>query len=347
MKVSIIDAGEMGTAMAVQLAIAGHDVTLMIQPYDYAHLELLLCLQRIYTNHKGKRENDLHLGGIELPENIKFTDDFECVRNSDAVFLAVPSRFLFSVYLKIREQLATSKKTTLVLLSKGSDIKSGQAWGLRLAEDLLKENDSQNFVVLTGYTPAHYFANAHRTLFSYAASAASHDMNAIKKIYRLFKKTRLGIIGTKDLVGVSWGGLLKNSYAIGYGLLNGCGGGEYAHKYLELAHLEMKCFLEYFGAAERSWDSPAVKGDFYLTSQGQIDWKSRNVAFGEFLSKYQKFSDINIYVDKHTVEGYEAMNALWKIALDAKLHTEILFSIHSIACYGASPCILLDLVKAI
>jgi glycerol-3-phosphate dehydrogenase (NAD(P)+) len=342
MKISVIDAGEMGTAMAVLLANAGHDVTLMIQSFDYPHKEMLCYLKRLGTNRRGRRENDLHLPGIYLPLNLKFSDSFDCVDESEFVFLAVPSQYLLASYIRILEKLAKNKKCTLVLLSKGLDEQSNRPWGMRIQSDLRISN---NFIMLAGYTPAHCIADSHLTLFSYAASVASVNLNAIKKIRKLFLGTRLGLVGTSDVVGVSWGGLLKNTYAIGYGVINGSIESALTQKYLNNAHFEMKVFLDYFGASTKTWSSPAVKGDFYLTSQGQIDWKSRNVAFGEFLSKFPKDMEINAYTQKYTVEGYEALLVLWAISQHRSLHAPILCAIHSIICFGASPGIVADLMK--
>lgn len=345
MRISIVDAGEMGTAMAVFLANAGHDVTLIIQPFDYPHIELERYLECTGKNKEGKRENNLHLPGIELPMNLKYSSYFLSISEADVVFLAVPSKFLQLSYIKIRSFLAKNKKCTLVLLSKGWDESAKQPWGVRLQTDLKDSIASQNFVVLSGYTPAYHIANAHLTLFSYAASAGSANLNAINKMYNLFYATRLGIVGTNDVIGVSWGGLLKNAYAIGYGILTGCKKSEFAGKYLDMAHLEMKVFLKHFGASEKTWDSPAVKGDFYLTSQGQIDWKSRNVAFGEFLGTFQSKTDIQRYAALHTVEGFEALKALFDIAYNNSLMVPLLYAINRIVEFGASPRTLTDGIK--
>lgn len=329
MKIFVYDAGTFGTAMGIVLAKVGHEVTALIQTYDYPHLKMLLCFQRTGKNEDGKRENNLHLPGVELPENIIFTEELEGMREADIILLAVPCKYLGEAFLKILPYIEQNKKIILALLSKGFDDFGQIPWGLKIS-NRLKLMGFHNFAVLSGATFARGIIQPYQTHW---ASVASDNLNVIKKLYAAFRGSSIQLQGTTDLVGVSWGGGLKNTYAIPYGLILKQAGEGAAWEFLWLALREMKIFLDYAGANQKTLMSPAVERDFYMTCRGD----SRNRKFGQFLDEYHKPEEIKEHIRKNTVEGYEAMMVLWKIAQEEKLDTPFLHSIHAICEYGASP----------
>lgn len=333
MKILVDDAGEFGTALAVILARAGHGVTLRIPTFDQPHLKMLLSLQRTGKNAKGKRENNLHFQGVDLPQNMDFTDSLDAVLTSDVVLLARPSKHIYDSFLAICERLKQNPQATLVLLGKGFDNKSLLPLGVEM-HNYSRARGIDNFAVISGPTPALELVDPSRTS---VASVASENRNVIKKLKNIFRGSGLGLVGTRDVIGVSWGGCLKNAYAIGYGILGGFVAKERRRNYLDIALQEMKVFLDDAGANPKTIKSPAVKGDFRMTSEGTVRWKSRNVRFGEFLAEYHKKDKIDDYVSSNTVEGYEAMKALYRIADSKKLGVPLLYGIHSICEFGASP----------
>lgn len=334
MKIFVYDSGTFGTAMGVVLARVGHEVTALIQTYDYPHLKMLLCFQRTGTNEDGKRENNLHLSGVELPPNFIFTDELCGMREADIILLAVPCKYIGEALLKILPYLEQNKKAILVLLSKGFDDFGKIPWGIKIRNRLkLWDLNSHNFAVLSGATFAHGIIQPYQ---DHWVSVASDNLNVIKKLYAAFYGSSIQLQGTTDLVGVSWGGGLKNAYTIGYGLILKQAGEDAAWKYIWLALKEMKVFLDYVSANPKTLMSPAVERDFYVTCRGE----SRNRKFGQFLAednRPHKLEEIKEYVKKNTVEGYDSMLTLWKIAQDSKLNTPLLHSIHAICEYGGSP----------
>lgn len=350
MKILVDDAGEFGTAIAIILARAGCEVTLHIPTFDTPHVEMLLSLQRTGKNATGKRENNLHLEGVELPQNMDFTDSLDAVLTCDVVLLARPSKNIYDSFFAICERLKQNSRATLVLLSKGFGNKSLLPLGVEM-RNYLRAVGLDNFAVISGPTPALELVDPRLTS---VASVASEDRNVIKTVKKMCRGSSLCLVGTKDVVGVSWGGCLKNAYAIGYGIL-----GEFVAKerkergdenfrasddlpsisrnYLDIALQEMKIFLDGAAAKPRTLESPAVKGDFRMTCEGTIRWKSRNVRFGEFLAECHKKTEIDDYVSNNTVEGYEAMKALYHLANSKELNVPLLYGIHSICEFGASP----------
>ena len=361
MKIFVDDAGEFGTAIAVILARAGHEVTLRIPTFDYPHVEMLRSLQQTGKNAKGKRENDLYFEGVELPQNMDFADGLEAIVTSDVVLLSRPSKYIYESFIAICERLKQTPGITLVLLAKGFAHKSLLPLGVEM-DHYLRAAGLNNFAVISGPTPALELVDPDRT---FVASAASEDRNVTKKLKKMCQGSGLYLVETKDIVGVSWGGCLKNSYAIGYGILGGLAAQARKKKedtnfsvsatqylfcigwhYLDVALQEMKVFLADAGAKPRTINSPAVKGDFRMTCEGTVRWKSRNVRFGEFLAEYHKKADIDDYVSNNTVEGYEAMKALYHVAQSKELDAPLLYGIHSICEFGASPATFIALVES-
>lgn len=327
MKVFICDAGAFGTAMAVILARAGHDVYLLIQPFDQKHKDMFYNIK-----YGAQKCNYLHLPGVELPK-MKFTDNFEGIKDADVVLLGVPSRYVWDVFLKIKAKLADNPKAIIALLTKGLDNDCSLPFGIKI-RNRLKLANHYNSAVISGGTPAQVLADSYRT---FVASVASENLNVIKKIRRMFVGTNLATVGTTDIVGVSWGGALKNAYAIKYGVLIGLEQSDLAWEYVDrLAFQEMKTFLDYAGAKPQTLYSPAVAGDFRLTCVGYVDWESRNVSFGKFLALCPTREAIARYIAEHTVEGYESALTLWKISREQNLKTSHLDEIYSV-CTGASP----------
>lgn len=329
-KIFVCDAGEFGTAMGVVAAKAGNEVVLLIQPYDQDQKDLLYNLK-----NGTQQTNYLHLPGVRLPP-MEFTDNWEAAKATDAIFLAVPTKYLGETFLKIKECLELNPKATLVLLSKGFDGYGDVPWGVKIYNNL-KLHGYNNFAVISGPTFAKEIVRPYQAHF---VSCASRNISVIKNLKELFKNSDLHLVGTTDVVGVSWGGCLKNAYAIGYGILDNLAGQKTAFEYIWLALDEMKVFLDFAGACPKTLHSPAVENDFYVTSRGD----SRNRKFGEFLSGYHSKAEITDYLKERTVEGkertvegYEALKTLWRIAYANELSAPLLYGIHAICECGASP----------
>ena len=323
MKVFVCDAGEFGTAMAVVAARAGNEVTLLIRPYDQNQKDLLYNLK-----NGTQQANYLYLPSVALPP-MEFTDNFESAKIADTIFLAVPAKYIGEAFLKIKECLEANSKAILVLFSKGFDSFGDVPWGVKLHNNL-KLFRHNHFAVISGPTFAKEIVKPYQAHF---ISCASKNIGVIRKLKALFKNSDLHLVGTTDVVGVSWGGCLKNAYAIGYGILDKLAGQKTAFEYIWLALDEMKAFLDFAGACKKTLHSPAVLRDFYVTSRGE----SRNRKFGAFLAEYRSKDEIADYLAGRTVEGYESMKTLWKIAHENKLEAPLLYGIHSICEYGASP----------
>ena len=320
MKITVVGNGAFGTAFSIMLARAGHELTLCF-PSD------LQCDKDLLYNLKNGTQftNYLYLPGIKFPESVKFTDKYGGVAESDIILLAVPSKYIWNSFSAVYHRMKRNPKSALVLLSKGFDNKTSIPLGLAMNDFL------SNFAVISGPTFARELQSPYK---AHVASCASYNIGIIKKVKEMLLGSDLRIEGTTDLAGVSWGGCLKNAYAVGYGICDGLGYSEtMLDDYIWRAHKELKVFLDFAGAKEKTYWSPAVWGDLRITCKGE----SRNRAFGKFLAEHRAKKDIDEHLKKYTVEGYEAMIALWRLAHEKGLSAPLLYRIHAISCFGASP----------
>lgn len=196
------------------------------------------------------------------------------------------------------------------------------------------------FAVLSGATFAHDLAEGKPCV----ASIASKDKKVISAVKHVFRKTNLRLVGTDDIVGASVGGCAKNTYAMGDGFMDVVALPEELPEYRRMSLCEMKTILDFFGASKRALCSPAVKDDFLYTISGF----SRNREFGKFITgaktsfeedsgKFRSSAEIEEVARTHTVEGFEAMKILWKIAHKHMLNVPLLYGIHALACLGTCP----------
>ena len=97
------------------------------------------------------------------------------------------------------------------------------------------------------------------------------------------------IYPSHDLMGASLGGVLKNVYAIGGGIVAGAGLGENASAaFLARALVEMERVWDYLGAAKATLYGLAGLGDLALTATSP---QSRNFALGRDLALGKPLSD--------------------------------------------------------
>lgn len=317
LKSFICDAGEFGTAIAIALASAGRKITLLIRPYSRAQKDLFWNLKC-----GAQQTNYLYLPGVKIPP-MEFADNFEAARSADVIFLATPSKYVASMFLQIKECTKDNPRALVVLLTKGFDSYGSIPWGIKFCNNLAIARH-EKFAVISGPTFAKEVVRPYQLHF---ASVASRDKNVVRKLKKLFSGSSICLKGTKDIVGVSWGGGLKNAYAIGYGLILKQKGESAAFRYIWEALDEMSVFLKYAGAHSKTVRAPAVQGDFYVTCRGD----SRNKKFGEFLAECHSKEEIDAYIAQNTIEGYESLKILRSIAHENNLCTPLLESAYTTA----------------
>lgn len=264
MKTAVIGSGNMGTALACLLADNGHTVTC------WDHMPEVV--EDIRKNHQNSR----FLPDIHLPSSV--TADHllnHVVREAQLILIATPSLFFRQV---VKEFSPFSMPQAVVLgTSKGLEVVTEKRMSQVYAEAAMHTPD--HYVALSGPSIANEFARKRPT----AVVIAGTNHSCLHKAAGALANPYFRVETSGDLLGVELGGVLKNIYALGFGLLDGLNHGSPNLKsaFLIMALKEMKEIAVTMGAQEKTLDGLAGLGDLITTG---FSPDSHNRKLGEYLA---------------------------------------------------------------
>ena len=203
--ISVIGLGNWGTALANHLAMKGLSVLGWTADDGVA--------VSINTN----RKNPLFQSDIQLDEKLKATENLEDLFVSKYVLLVLPSKAL----TEIIPRLTLNADTCLISAVKGLEMES-RLTPLAYANQHLSKPCKK--AVISGPS----FAKDLVAGKPVSVVAASEDENTANEIAELFSNEWLKAYISTDVVGVEFGGILKNVIAVAAGVADGLGLGESA-----------------------------------------------------------------------------------------------------------------------
>lgn len=193
------------------------------------------------------------------------------------VFICVPSRAYVEVVRQIKPVL--KKEAIVVSLTKGLDL-SEKSTGEILSEEL-KERPSG---LLAGPMLAEEIIQGKK---SFAVFASKNKEN-FEKISELFKDTNLSVLYSDDVLGTSLCSVLKNIYAVLFGVLDGLNlGGDTKGELIVKVINEMMAIVSESGGKKESALGLAGLGDFLATATSKY---SKNYAAGLEIAKTKALS---------------------------------------------------------
>jgi glycerol-3-phosphate dehydrogenase (NAD(P)+) len=269
-RTAVLGAGSWGTALAVHLARAGHDVRLWAR--DPALVEEL----------RESRSNARYLPDVPMPEAIEPTDSLDlAVSSSKFVVLAVPSHGLRAVTRRAAPFF--ERGAILVSATKGLELESLQRMSQVIGEEA---KGCCPTVVLSGPSFAAEVALGLPT----AVLAASSDGVAAAAVQEHFRGRGLRLYVNDDVAGVEIGGALKNVIAIAAGCVEGLGLGHNALAALITRGLaEISRLAIAVGGRRDTLAGLSGLGDLVLTCTGDL---SRNRRVGIELGRGRPLDDI-------------------------------------------------------
>ena len=272
-KICIIGGGSWGSAMAVHLGRLEIATNLWIRETD------------IYEEAVHSRTNNTFLPEIEFPSSVSFFHNLEeAIRETQAVFIAVPSRFCRELYTKIAPFLSPGQ--FIVSLTKGIEEKSLKRMS-EIMEEVFAPACRSRIAVLSGPSFAREVAASHPT----AVVISSKNLETAKKIQSLVSSLYFRAYSTEDIVGVELAGACKNVIAIATGISDSFGFGSNSMAGLVTRGLaEMTRLGVSLGAKEETYAGLAGIGDLVLTCTGKL---SRNRFVGSELGKGKTVEEIN------------------------------------------------------
>lgn len=245
-RLAILGAGNMGTALAQALALQGRKVT----AWDH--------FPEVAREIREHRTNRRFLPAIDLDPRIHATTDAEeCVRGAGIVILCVPSAFAAEV---LRPLVGSLEEGTVILnVAKGFAPEGGEilpTWLKRIAP-------GHPCAHLAGPALANELARGWPTFIQIAAATQA----AAETVATALAGTVLIPSITTDLKGAALCGILKNSYAILLGLLEGVvpGGRNLQATAITLCGQEMETLLVAMGAEVSTVRGLAGIGDLVAT----------------------------------------------------------------------------------
>jgi len=315
-RISIIGAGNWGTALAATLAPLGHAVTLWA--YEPEVVESL----------RSRHENELFMPGIKLPESISATGDpAEALAGAEIVVTVMPSHVCRALY----EQMLPHLHPEMVFVSatKGLDAERLMRMS-EVIESVVGERFSPRLGVLSGPSFAQEVIRGDPT----AVVVASIDREAAQLVQREFSSRVLRLYTSSDVVGVELGGAVKNVIAIAAGAVEGLRLGHNPTAALitrglaEMTRLACAC-----GARRETLAGLAGMGDLVLTCTGEL---SRNRTVGVELGKGRKLADI-IGSMRMVAEGVKTTTAAVALAAKHRVEMPITRQVHRILEGEISP----------
>lgn len=298
-KVTVIGAGNWGTALAVMAARKGHDVVVWSR-----NAEAVNAINATHTNHR-------YLANVSIPQPVTATSDFQqALLNAELVILAAPSHVTRSLLTDMLPDLRS--EMILISATKGIEIETGKRIS-QVVEDVIGSKFRPRFVCLSGPSFANEVVAGHPT-----AVVAASDGDERHFVQAELSFENLRIYANEDVTGTELGGSIKNAMAIAAGMVSGLGFGTNSVAALITRGLaEMTRLAVQQGGKLETMMGLAGLGDLVLTCTGGL---SRNRRVGYELGKARRLEDITAEMNG-VAEGIRTTFAIHNLA--AKLGVEM------------------------
>jgi len=296
-RVAVINAGGWGTALAVLLGNAGHQVRLWCRRETLA------------SEIEATGENRTYLPDVTIPPQVWASSSLdEVLSGADAVVLVPISRAMRETAREVGRFLPSD--VPVMHASKGLELSSL----LRLSEVIGQELARHAVAVLSGPTHAEEVGRGQPT----AAVIACTDTRTAEVFQELLHGPTFRVYTSSDVVGVELCAALKNVIALATGAADGLGYGDNARAALITRSLvEIGRLVEAAGGDARSVAGLAGLGDVVVTCTSR---HSRNRWAGEQIGRGRSVDEIVASTPK-VIEGIPATQAA--MALGARYGVEL------------------------
>jgi glycerol-3-phosphate dehydrogenase (NAD(P)+) len=314
-QIAIVGAGSWGTALAALLAANGHEIRLWARDPE--------LVQRLLSD----RENRQYLPGKMLDPAVHPVNSLgAALSGARVVVFAVPSGAMREVALLCATLVDSS--ALVISAAKGLEEDTGLRMSQVLEEILPGIGPRQ--VALSGPNLAVEIAQGAPT----ASVAASSNMFAAKAVQRLFlgdPHPTFRVYTGSDVTGVEIGGAIKNSIAIGAGILEGLGYGDNSRAALMTRGLAEAVRL---GVAEGAQMSTFLGlsgvGDLIVTGGSRL---SRNYRVGYALGQGRALDDVLEEIGQ-VAEGVPTTRALCDLAARCNIEIPLCAALYAILFEG-------------
>ena len=308
--VAVYGAGSWGSALAVVLANAGHQVALIGRNSEE--------MVRMRTH----RENVRYLPGVVLPPSVQPTTDLALL-NADLVVFSVPSHSVRKAACLVKAYL----RPGCIVVNTAKGIEEGSH--LRLSEVLTEELPQNRIAVLSGPSHAEEVGRKMPTTVVVAS-----DVETAKVVQDLMMTPEFRIYTNPDLIGVELGGALKNVIALCTGIAEGLGFGDNTKAALmtrglaEIARLGVA-----LGGDPLTFAGLSGVGDLIVTCTSPHSRNRRaGVALGQGKPLETVLKDIGM-----VVEGVRATRIAYQLGIEKHITMPITEQAYKVLFEGTDP----------
>lgn len=315
-EIGVVGAGSWGTAISILLADQGHDVTLWgREPETVAAI----------AEH---RENIPFLPGFTLSPRITATLDLErACANKAFLFLVVPSHVMRPMVARIAPMLGPD--TIVVSCAKGIENDTLMTMS-DLLQALLPDSLHDNLTYLSGPSFATEVARRYPT----SVVIASCNTTSAERVQHLVSCGVFRAYTNDDVIGVEYGGALKNVLAIAAGVLDGLGLGRNTEAAVITRGLyEIAKLAVGRGARPITLLGLSGLGDLVLTCSSDM---SRNRSLGRALGQGKPLS--SVLGEMHMVaEGVKTAKSAHQLSQQLGIENPIMEQVYRVLYEGHNP----------
>jgi glycerol-3-phosphate dehydrogenase (NAD(P)+) len=299
-RVAVLGGGAWGTALALAMLRAGHDVRLWAR--DGETVAAIL-----------RGENPRYLPGIAIERGIGATADLaQALSGANCVLAVTPAQSLRAVLVQAAPFLPAG--APLVLCAKGIERDSGDLLSAIVAETL----PDNPVAALSGPSFAVDVARGLPT----AVVAAAREAALATELARRFSAANLRCYSSDDLVGVEIGGALKNVFAIAAGAVTGAQLGASAQAAMVTrGFVELRRIGAAFGARPETLMGLSGLGDLLLSCASV---QSRNFSYGLALGRGETLAGLPL------AEGVPTAAIAARIAAERGIDAPIIAAVAAI-----------------
>lgn len=303
MKAAVVGSGAWGTALAIQLCKNGHDVIMWTFEKD-------LVAQMQQEHHNPRLPNAV------LPDSLKISADYACIRGCKLVVMASPSFPARSV----AEAAAPYIDEDAVVVSVTKGLEAGTH---KRMSQVVAEATGRDVVVLTGPSHAEEVALGIPT----GCLAASGNKQLAEFVQDAFMSDSFRVYTSPDPVGAELGAALKNVIALCAGITDGLGCGDNTKAMLMTRGLtEMARLGVSLGAQKDTLAGLSGIGDLIVTCTSLHSRNNRaGILIGQGHSPQEAMEQVGA-----VVEGYYAAKSAWELCQKQQVDMPIIHAAYQV-----------------
>lgn len=288
LKISVVGSGLMGTAIS------------QIISKNYKKVYMYVRNKKLCDDINESHFNNVYFPNIKLNENIIAVNNLGDLKDSDMIFLCIPSSVIREFSRKLND--IVSKNCIFVSTAKGLEKNTNK----RMSQ-IIEEETNKPIVVLSGPNIPIEMIN---DMFI-ATDIASSNVECLKLVETALKSSSFKLNFSSDVVGTEFCSVIKNVIAISQGICEGIGINNNARFALFTKSFnETKEFIKYYGGNPETVDSYCGFGDIVTSSAISV---SRNHTLGILYGQKMVIDEVSSGI---TFEGKNVTRILKRLSDD-------------------------------